>query len=294
MEEKRIIQSEYGYSYIELAFENWKEICKHLLSWDEHGFNRLENFVFRGHSDSKWELEPTLERIRPDLEDYDFKEWYIKAEKISIDNYKRGVKLFANDKENRFIANDITQLDWLSIMQHHGAGTRLLDATRSPLIAAFFACADVNCVTKERCIWAIPLKIINEQNYSIIRPETRDKYNDLYDYYQDVDVTRQDDESIIGYSFLNMLSERPFYQQGAFLYSMSNTIRFTNLLKKYYDDDTKLTKMTFRLSSRKDFELVFKDLRNMNITYSSLFPGIDGYSKDIYLEQYIRNTPHNR
>jgi hypothetical protein len=119
-----------------------------------------------------------------------------------------------------------------------------------------------------------------------------DKYKRLYEYYQDVDITRQDDESIIGYSFLNNPTERPFYQQGAFLYSMSNTIRFTKLLKNYFDDDTNLIKMTFKIPSRKHFQYVYNDLQNMNLTYSSLFPGIDGYSKDIFLEQYIRNTPY--
>jgi hypothetical protein len=101
---------------------------------------------------------------------------------------------------------------------------------------------------------------------------------------------RKDDNPIIGYTFLNQLSERPYYQQSAFLYSMSNTIRFTKLLKNYYDYGIKLTKLTFRFADRNDFAYAIKDLHYMNITFSSLFPGLDGYSKDIFLSQYIVNT----
>lgn len=285
-----IKESKYGYSYNELSFDNWRELRNYLIAWNEKGLNITENFLFRGHSDSSWELEPTLERIRPDLEDNFLSAWYRMAEKHSIDNYKRAIKLFLNDKENRFISSNITLLEWLSIMQHHGAATRLLDVTNSPLIAAFFACTDVSCITKERCIWAFPLKIIDQKNINTIKVKTDDKYQELYDYYQDIDIMKKNDNPIIGYTFLNQLSERPYYQQSAFLYSMSNTIRFTKLLKNYYDFDTKLTKLTFSFSDRSNFSEAINDLKRMNITYSSLFPGIDGYSKDIFLYQYIVNT----
>jgi len=290
MDKNGIKENKYGYSYIELSFKNWKELRDYLISWKDKGLNIAESFLFRGHSDSTWELEPILERIRPDLEDNFWSGWYKRAEKRSIDNYKRAIKLFMNDKENRYISNDITLLEWLSIMQHHGAATRLLDVTGSPLIAAFFAITDVTNITKERCIWAFPIKIINEKNINTIEIKTDDRYQELYDYYQNLDIEREEDNPIIGYTFLNQLSERPFYQQSAFLYSMSNTIRFTKLLKNYYDFDTKLTKLIFKFSGIDDFAEAVNDLRHMNITFSSLFPGIDGYSKDIFLQQYIVNS----
>jgi hypothetical protein len=283
-------ESKYGYSYVELAFENWKELRNYLISWNEKGLNIAENFLFRGHSDSTWELEPSLERIRPDLEDNRQKEWYIAAEKRSIENYKRSIKLFIDDKENRFISNIISPLEWLAIMQHHGAATRLLDVTNSPLIAAFFASVDVNCITKERCIWAFPLSIIDEKNITTIETKTDNIFQELYDMYQNIGIAGHDEKPIIGYTFLDQLSERPYNQQSAFLYSMSNTISLTKLLKIYYDCEAKLTKLTFKFRDRSDFADAINDFKKMNITYSSLFPEIDGYSKDIFLHQYIVNT----
>jgi hypothetical protein len=42
-------------------------------------------------------------------------------------------------------------LQWLALMQHHGAPTRLLDLTWSPYVAAFFA---LECATGDAAVWA--------------------------------------------------------------------------------------------------------------------------------------------
>ena len=46
--------------------------------------------------------------------------------------------------------NDL--LEWLALMQHHGAPTRLIDFTWSPYVAAFFALERAVC---DSAIWAI-------------------------------------------------------------------------------------------------------------------------------------------
>ena len=41
---------------------------------------------------------------------------------------------------------------WLALMQHHGAPTRLLDFTWSPYVAAFFA---LERATSDAAVWAL-------------------------------------------------------------------------------------------------------------------------------------------
>ena len=90
--------------------------------------------LFRGQGNKEWDLMPSVMRNR---EDYLNEELYIKE---CIRQYPE-----------EFI--NMSKIDMLIKMQHYGVPTRLLDLTKNPLIALYFAC--VSEPNKDGVVYAI-------------------------------------------------------------------------------------------------------------------------------------------
>jgi len=274
-----------------IKFDSWEEFRNYIVSWREN-HDIMDKYVFRGHADSTWLLEPTIDRIKPKMPPGTkkvFASWYQSIEKVLTEEYQRAAQLFSNQSIGGALLKATSVLDWLAIMQHHGAATRLLDVTFSPIIASFFACSDVWKWEAEKEIWAFPLSIFNivnsgENNQIIPKPQ------DAYAHYQSFDMSKTD-EDMIGYTCSKILTDRQFHQQGAFLFSMSKTKSLLELLGKYFDNESsKLIRMSFTFTNRDDFTHAVNDIGKMGVTYSSLFPDIDGYSKEVFIKQFLAST----
>jgi len=107
---------------------------------------------FRGHSNAEWDLLPRVRRgYSREQERYLSNEFFVRA-KLRYANFPPD-----EDYAGR-----------LAVMQHYGLPTRLLDWTRSPLVAAFFATEPYQRYSNERtnvdaCIWAIAPSRLNEK-----------------------------------------------------------------------------------------------------------------------------------
>jgi len=132
---------------------------KKFKTWD--GFKKFvnqlsEDWVFRGQSNSKWELTTSLERTT-------FYKNHEKIEQFYLTDFQRGAKNYLDDAPQ---FNEI--LEWLAIMQHHGAATRLIDFTRSPYIASYFAYEKVES-EEYVSVWTLNIKSIQAQAEQYIR-----------------------------------------------------------------------------------------------------------------------------
>ncbi|MBK9175587.1 MAG: FRG domain-containing protein [Flavobacteriales bacterium] len=88
----------------------------------------VAQWVYRGHCDSLFELTPSLFRL--DISDT-YANWH-EAEAYMMERFKR-------EAIPHLSAKPETELDWLTLAQHHGLPTRLLDWASNPLIALYFA-----------------------------------------------------------------------------------------------------------------------------------------------------------
>lgn len=87
-------------------------------------------YLFRGHCDQNWKLETTFDRMFKDQ---------TKATRLQI--AEELLQLFKRGLEDEDIPSEVRGSDsmFLALGQHYGLPTRLLDWTKSPYIAAFFA-----------------------------------------------------------------------------------------------------------------------------------------------------------
>jgi hypothetical protein len=118
-----------------------------------HMVNEIEShYIFRGHSNSTWPLQSSLERMLPAAE----VDVLRRAEDYSLKEFQSKFHLY--DLPNR---PPTSKLEWLSLMQHYGVPTRLLDFTTSPYVALYFAMETLSSQQSEDpCIFAIDFRAL--------------------------------------------------------------------------------------------------------------------------------------
>jgi len=119
--------------------------------------NPADGWAFRGHKDDKMGLTTTLElaceRFAIPLARAP------ETEKKLLREFGRRMHLYVSDASQ--IPHPGDTLEWISVMRHYGAPTRLLDWTYSIFVAAYFALTwsdrDQPCF-----IWAINTRSLNK------------------------------------------------------------------------------------------------------------------------------------
>lgn len=103
-------------------------------------------YVFRGMSDETWFLQTSLERLGTRPED---------VEDALIRSFRKYAPrgAFAPDSE----------WEALSVAQHNGLPTRVLDWSISPLIAAHFATCNRSLFDKDGVIWCVNVILLRDQ-----------------------------------------------------------------------------------------------------------------------------------
>lgn len=114
-----------------------------------------KKWIFRGQSNSEWGLSTSFERLIIENGYLHLSELQLRtAEILAIENFKREAAMSYQSRYD-------DKIEWLGLMQHYGAPTRLLDFTESPFIALYFAtCTREN---KDFSVWAILPSEMNQK-----------------------------------------------------------------------------------------------------------------------------------
>jgi len=119
---------------------SWAELWEALFasSYDEGLKRHRSKFAFRGVSCEAYGLISSLMRLGGD---------YSALEPHLLRNFRKYAHRSAVESD--------TIWHWLTLAQHHGLPTRLLDWTFSPLIALHFVTADLARFDMDGCVWMV-------------------------------------------------------------------------------------------------------------------------------------------
>ena len=126
--------------------KTWAELNRYLFAntWNEDIRRFRSPFAYRGLSNKKFKLTTGLTRLG---------EWYPTMERNLLKQFRKYA--------NRHVLEPNTEWHWLSVAQHHGLPTRLLDWTYSPLVALHFATEDIGAMDVDSAVWKINYAKVN-------------------------------------------------------------------------------------------------------------------------------------
>jgi hypothetical protein len=232
----------------------------------------LISFAFRGESAHSRPLCPSAERYGIFWENVPF--------------FQSRVHHYLSD-----LPGSDEEVEWLALMQHHGAPTRLLDWSLSPYVATFFAIEQVpESAENPPVLWAINFSDLMRYTCREMLAE-RDLYGE-HDYFRDFNRKllnrRLPDRPVVAAVIPPRANERLIIQQGVFLYGDPHSVPFETCLRYALSRVPEVCrpavhKIEIDPSCRVE---ILKELDRMNINSATLFPGLDGFCR------YLRTYPH--
>ena len=238
-----------------IELTSWKQFGDVI---QERGLTR-NSLLYRGHTNSTWQLIPSLYREVDDP---------IKAQRLSQIQLSE-FKMAARGRCHTSAADPDEQ--WWALGQHMGLRTPLLDWTASPYVGLFFAFAETDEYrdTEDRAVLVLDRNLI-ERHCDVLQ----DEYQEDDWLMRFVEPFSHENSRIVGQAGLFTLSPPGW--------------SIEEWINDEFEDVPEKLALIKLLIPAKDRSNCLRHLNRMNINYLSLFPDLDGAAKHCNLRRMIR------
>jgi hypothetical protein len=247
----------------DIIISSWSELCERLYdnSWQGDLGRFRSNYAFRGVSNKDYDLKTSFIRnsgVYPHLEYH------------LLRNFRKYARIEGSDL-------GFSDWKWVTIAQHYGLPTRLLDWTYSPFVATHFATAEVDRYDHDAAIWHVDYVKVN----NMLPGPLIDVLNDVGANAFTLEMLERALPDIKSFDRLAetdlviffeppSIDARIVNQFALFSVMSGNTLRFDNWLKSHPD-------LYRRIIIPRELKWEIRDkLDQANITERILFPGLDG------------------
>lgn len=208
---------------------------------------------YRGQANHAWSLTPSIARSPTLLE----------AELTSI-------KLFKQQARPHLPSLPTTEWEWVFLMQHYRAPTRLLDWTERPLVGLYFAVSDSTSDAEDAALWFLdPIALNRHSGHK--RAFKKDilafDIDDTLEQYlpDQVNARKTDLDPVAGIGPWN--SSRMVAQAGTFTIMHANPVAVEAVA-----DHSHIWRMVIPAAARASLR---EELASLGVTESMIFPDLD-------------------
>ncbi len=257
-------------------FKSLTPLLRHLDALPHAG----HAWAFRGLSNVDYGLKTTFERAA--IERFGLKKAVYERELGLLRKFRRHAHQFI-----QHLPEPEERIEWLTLMQHYGAPTRLLDWTYSHHVALYFAVRDARAGTPS-AIWAIDTQWLADVAIATLPVDLQvqfvlDRNMKQHELSNEVLWRATPVKCVLPLNSFN-LNARQSVQQGLFLapgdvgVSFEANLRATVRGRRERQNHLRCFIIE---TSRPFLRRAFEHLNRVNVTSASMFPGLEGFAEHL-------------
>lgn len=251
----------------EFTIQNWNDFNDRVFnnSWNADIKRYRTNLIFRGLSHAEYDLLPSLNRVCKNN---------LHLEKPLLRNFKKYASLDILNKDNFW--------EVVSLAQHHGLPTRLLDWTFSPYIAAHFATENIEYNNYDCAIWCLdfvaarkymPIVFQNKLQEDMANGFSIELLKTIVGDFEELKKMEENNESFPVFFEPSSIDNRIINQYALFSVMSDPNILISAWLEKHPE-------LGYKIIIPSGVRMEIRDkLDQINMTERLIYPGLDGLCK---------------